>query len=118
MKKRFLLFVFFAFLIFGAANQKISAQITGGYGDADINSADVKKAAQFAVSQHRRKKKDGAKLISINNAYQQIVAGLNYKLCLRVKIKGRTRNITAVVYKNLQGKYSLTSWKNESECTI
>ena len=71
--------------------------------------------AQFATAEESRKKRVRVTLVSIEHAERQVVAGLNYKLCLRIKIKGKTHNVTAVVYQNLKQKYSLTSWA-EDDC--
>ena len=86
------------------------AQIAGGYGEASKTDPEFLSAARFAVKQERRKLGRRLSLISIERAEVQVVAGLNYRLCLKVKIKGKPQDITAVVYKNLKQKYSLSSW--------
>lgn len=83
--------------------------IAGGYAEADKTDPEVVAAARFAIKQKRRQIDHGA-LVSIERAEVQVVAGLNYRLCLKVKIKGQTRDVTAVVYKNLKQKYVLSSW--------
>ena len=47
----------------------------------------------------------------------QVVAGLNYRICMRVR-EGRraVRTATAVVYRDLRKRMSLTRWKNGA-CT-
>lgn len=84
--------------------------IVGGYADASNSDPEVVAAARFAIKTERQKLHTRITLLSIKHAEVQVVAGLNYRLCLRVKIKGRTRNVNVVVYKNLKQKYSLTSW--------
>jgi hypothetical protein len=84
--------------------------IAGGYADASNSDPEVGAAARFAVHAERQKLHARITLLSIKQAEVQVVAGLNYRLCLRVKIKGKTRNVNVVVYKNLKQKYSLTSW--------
>ena len=86
------------------------AQIAGGYREASKTDLEVLSAARFAIKQERRKLGRHLSLISIERAEVQVVAGLNYRLCLKVKINGKTREATAVVYKNLKQKYSLSSW--------
>src|SRR6266446_2894695 len=81
------------------------AQIAGGYRDASKTDLAVLSAASFAIKQERRKLGRHLSLISIERAEVQVVAGLNYRLCLKVKINGKTREATAVVYKNLKQKY-------------
>ena len=39
------------------------------------------------------------------------VAGLNFRLRLRVELGGQPRMVEAVVYRNLQGQHQLTSWQ-------
>ena len=84
--------------------------IVGGYADASNSDPEVVAAARFAINTERQKLHTRITLLSIKHAEVQVVAGLNYRLCLRVKIKGKTRNVNVVVYKNLKQKYSLTSW--------
>jgi len=86
------------------------AQIAGGYGEVSKTDPEVLSVASFAIKQERRKLGRHLSLISIERAEVQVVAGLNYRLCLKVKIKGKTREATAVVYKTLKQKYSLSSW--------
>jgi len=86
------------------------AQIAGGYSEASKTDPEVLSAARFAIKQERRKLGRHLSLISIERAEVQVVAGLNYRLCLKLKIKGKTQEATAVVYKNLKQKYSLSSW--------
>jgi hypothetical protein len=87
--------------------------IAGGYREASRAEPDVVSAAKFAIKQEKRKKGARLSLISIERAETQVVAGINYKLCLRVKIKDKIRNVTTVVYRNLQQRYSLASWEED-----
>lgn len=94
----------------------LSAQqepIAGGYSEAPQTDRDVISAAQFAAAEESRRKRVRVTLVSIEHAERQVVAGLNYRLCLKIKIKGKTHNVTAVVYQNLKQKYSLTSWAED-----
>jgi hypothetical protein len=84
--------------------------IVGGYADASNSDPEVVAAARFAINTEKTKLHARISLVSIKHAEVQVVAGLNYRLCMRVKIKGKTRNVNVVVYKNLKQKYSLTSW--------
>ncbi len=91
----------------------VSAQqepIAGGYSEAPQTDRDVISAAQFAAAEESRRKRVRVTLVSIEHAERQVVAGLNYKLCLRIKTRGEIHNVTAIVYQNLKQKYSLTSW--------
>lgn len=91
-----------------------SVPMVGGFRAAAANSADVKSAADFAVKTEnaRRGAKTAFSLSSIKKAEAQVVAGMNYRLCLEVASKGKKEQATAVVYRNLQNKYSLTSWES------
>lgn len=84
--------------------------IVGGYADTSNSDPEAVAAARFAIRTERTKLHTRITLVSIKHAEVQVVAGLNYRLCMDVKIKGRTRNVNVVVYKNLKNKYSLTSW--------
>ena len=83
-------------------------------------------AAKFAVKKRGKTQNAVINLISIRQAKTQIVAGLNYKVCLEVSVKKSGRKsvrqfVNAVVYKNLKNVYSLTSWtilKDASECSM
>ncbi len=93
----------------------VSAQILGGYSDVSVNDPDVIAAANFAVSEQAKQERaqgdhGSFKLQEILSAKKQIVAGTNYKLQLKVKVKNNIKNAEAVVYRNLQGTYQLSSW--------
>lgn len=85
-------------------------KIAGGFGDADKTDPEIVSAARFAIKQQRRKLGQSLLLVSIERAEIQVVAGLNYRLCLKVNVKGKTQEVTAVVYRDLKQKYSLSRW--------
>jgi len=86
--------------------------IAGGYGKISAKSAEAQGSAKFAVSARARRTGKRIVLWKVLNAEQQVVAGMNYKVCMRVFENGKARTVTAVVYKNLRNKRSLTSWSN------
>jgi hypothetical protein len=88
--------------------------VAGGYREASRTEPDVVSAAKFALREERRKKSVRLSLISIERAETQVVAGSNYRLCLRVKIRGKLRSVRTVVYKDLRQKYSLSSWEEDA----
>jgi hypothetical protein len=90
-------------------------QIAGGYSETPTDDRDAVAAAHFAIQKERQQLHARISLVSIKRAEVQVVAGLNYRLCMTVKVKGKTRDVTVVVYKNLKQKYSLTSWTAD-EC--
>ncbi len=85
-------------------------QLAGAYSETSNDNPDAVAAARVAIQKERQKLHTRISLVSIKRAEVQVVAGLNYRLCMKVKVKGKTRDVTAVVYKNLKLKYSLTSW--------
>lgn len=93
----------------------VSAQMMGGYSDVPVTDPGVIAAANFAVSEqagkeHAPRGHHGFKLDEILSAKQQVVAGMNYDLELKVKVNHGKKNAQAIVYKNLRDSYQLTSW--------
>lgn len=91
--------------------------VAGGFHKAPVDDAEIKAAADFAVSAAPKK----VKLAEIVSASQQVVAGMNYSLCLRVK--GRNigqltggRFVAAKVFRGLDRTYRLTSWQIVKTC--
>jgi len=96
------------------------AQRMGGYKEVAKDSPEVHEAAEFAVQEQGKKQEMTYKLVSIAHAESQVVAGINYRLCLKVGYHkadddaDTTEFVRAVVYRNLQKEYSLTSWAQEN----
>ncbi len=104
------------YLLIGGLFSVSAHQIVGNYRPISKSNADVVAAAKFAVKQEKRKKGNrGLSLVSVERAASQVVAGRNYKICMQVKMNGKTQNATAVVFLNLKNKFSLTSW-NKGVC--
>lgn len=89
--------------------------VAGGYGETAKDDPEARAAARFAISSQSRKLHARISLVSIKRAEVQVVAGLNYRICMRVRIKRKAKDVTVVVYKDLKKQYSLTSW-TEGEC--
>lgn len=95
------------------------AQRTGGYKEMAKDDAEAAAAAEFAVTEQGKKQEMTYKLVSVEHAEQQVVAGINYRLCLKVGYRKQdddvdtTEFVRVVVYRNLQRAYSLTSWTQE-----
>lgn len=103
----------FVFGVFAAESRVSAQEITGGYGDASVIEKDVRAAANFAVKSRSRSTGKTFTLVRITKAEVQVVAGLNYRLCMTVREgRKRARSVTAVVYKNLQNRRSLSRWKS------
>jgi len=95
--------------------------ILGGYKEVAPDDAGVVAAADFAVAEQAQKKDLTIKLVAIQHAQQQVVAGINYKLCLKVEVSEKdseatVKDVQVVVYRNLQNAHSLTSWE-DVECS-
>lgn len=115
MKKHIIFCSFVALFLFGifAAESRVSAQeMTGGYGDASVLDKDVRKAANVAIASRSRSTGKTLTLVRIVKAEVQVVAGLNYRVCMSVREgRKRAKTVTAVVYKDLRNRRSLTNWK-------
>jgi hypothetical protein len=97
------------------ARARQTPPLAGGYGDARVSEPQVLEAARFAVREEGRREGRRVSLVAVRRAEQQVVAGLNYRLRLSVRAGGRARDVTAVVYRNLKGVYSLAGWEAAGE---
>jgi hypothetical protein len=94
--------------------------IVGGYKVVATDDPGVQAAAEFAVSEQKKKQDGPLSLVSIEHAERQVVAGMNYRLCLKVKAADEddageeTQDVKVVVYQSLQREYSLKSWEEAS----
>lgn len=92
----------------------------GGYSSVSTSDPAVVAAAEFAVSEQKRKQGGPLSLTEIKRAERQSVAGTNYRLCMNVKAGDETDagveawDVEAVVFEKLPrapgNKYKLTSW--------
>ena len=82
--------------------------IVGNFRTASISDPEVKMAAQFALKAQKKSVKPT--LLAIERAQKQLVAGMNYQMTLKLKSGGKIQRAQAVVYRDLSGKFSLTSW--------
>jgi hypothetical protein len=96
-----------------------TAQRLGGYREIDKADEGATAAADFAVKAESEKKEMTYKLVSVEHAESQTVAGINYRLCLKVGYHKQDDDVDAtefvrvVVFRSLQNQYSLTSWTEE-----
>jgi hypothetical protein len=86
------------------------APIAGGYSERSTNDKGVKAAAAFAVRERRRRTRKRVTLVAILRAETQVVAGLNYRLLLRVREGRYQMTYFADVHENLRRRLSLRSW--------
>jgi len=119
MKKFVPFFLATVFLL--ALSVAASAQRVGGYSTTDVESDAVQEAATFAIEAQAEKSSKEIVLDEVLKAEVQVVAGRNYKLCMRVNSEaGEGQDavslvIQAVVYVDLKGNKKLSSW-TISEC--
>ncbi|HYJ46251.1 MAG TPA: cystatin domain-containing protein [Pyrinomonadaceae bacterium] len=112
-------------IVFGCAGVSFGQDddkppIVGGYSKVATNNPAVEAAAEFAVSEQKRKQGGPLSLTEIKRAERQVVAGTNYRLCLNVKAGDEDDagveawDVEAVVFEKLPrapgNKYKLTSW--------
>jgi hypothetical protein len=120
--KRFAVFAGLLFAMLGFTASLASQPMpTGGYSAVSANMKDVRNAAAFAIraeTKALREKGDARatrlELVKIITAEKQVVAGMNYRLKLKVKANGKIREAEAVVWWQAWRKpapYTLTSWK-------
>lgn len=106
-----------ATLLPGQAQQSVP----GGYSKAGVAGKEVTKAAAFAVKEEQKVMNQAAKdtapvklrLVKVLDAQQQVVAGMNYKLHMKVRLDGKAKEADAVVWWQSWRKpepYQLTSW--------
>ena len=113
-----MLIAVFGVIVGGAANTFAQTEVptVGGYKKVEATDKEVVAAANFAVKAQAKKQKSKIKLVAVNNAARQVVAGMNYQMCLSVETTDRKKKTAApqfvqvVVYQNIKNKYSLTSW--------
>jgi len=119
MKKGSHIFVLFVLAVAFSAIAT-SAQRLGGYKEIDKSDEGAAAAAEFAVKAESEKKEMTYKLVSVEHAESQVVAGVNYRLCLKVGYHKQdddvdtTEFVRVVVNRNLQNQHSLTSWTEEN----
>lgn len=103
-----------ALMIAGVTVASAQRPILGGYQSASVSDEEVIAAANFAVDK-RSEETEGLELDEILKAESQVVAGRNFRLCLRVKLGDDTQDVQVVVFRSLQGDFTLRSW-NPAEC--
>jgi hypothetical protein len=102
-----------------AAGARQKAPMVGGYKEIAADAPEVVSAAEFAVAAQARKKQTEIRLVSVESAERQTVAGTNYRLCLKVEEADAENNVDVtetvrvVVFRSLQKAYTLRSWQAE-----
>ena len=99
----------------------LSRSMPGGFSKVSVSSPSVVEAARFAVAAQSRALAGAGggqpvslELVKVLRAEAQVVAGMNYRLTLRVKEQGTARTVVAEVWSQPWQKdapYQLTSWQ-------
>ncbi len=102
--------------VFTFGSFPIHAEDVGAYSKAETDDSDVAAAANFAMKARektlRKTDKDAmVSLLEIVKASKQVVAGINYKMRLKVYINDKDQLVEVVVWKKLSDDYELSSWK-------
>ncbi len=84
--------------------------IVGDFRPASIKDPEVVMAAKWAVQARAKSSHQKITLLSIQSAEKQLVAGMNYRVALRVKTGTKIGRAKATIYRDLQNKYSLSGW--------
>ncbi len=92
----------------------INTNLPGGYSQVASNDELVVAAAEFAVTEQGKTQPNiQLKLEKVRSAQQQVVAGMNYKLALSVRVDGKAREAEAIVWWQAwrnPNPYILTAW--------
>ena len=93
------------------------AQVVGGYRPISTGDPMVILAARYALMSQNAQMSGKYTLKSINKAQSQVVAGVNYHVCISLRREDTVRTAEAVAYQNLQRKWAVTRWA-WNKCTI
>jgi uncharacterized lipoprotein NlpE involved in copper resistance len=93
---------------------RVADIVPGGYTAIDPADPEVRAAAEFAVSEHSSRTGTTVALRRVSRAERQVVAGLNYWLCLTVTVASQDIDVLVVVYRDVQQRLSLTQWSSGS----
>lgn len=101
-----------------APGLQASDAVTGAYIKGNTKDPAVVQAAQFALKQQSSQSGQPHTLQKIVQAQTQVVAGLNYRLCMKVRQGQPAKSITvmATVYRNLSQEWQLSEWNVVKNC--
>ena len=119
--KHIVVLVGLLFAMLGTIVTSPAQPIAGGYAKASVTEKEVQDAAAYAIEAQAKTmhgQKDGRstklELVKILAAEEQVVAGMNYRLKLQVKVNGKGKLANAVVWWQAWREpdpYQLTSWE-------
>jgi hypothetical protein len=93
-----------------ASSAANAVEMPGAWASADPFDPDVQEAARFAVQTFAVQGKRRVLFKEVNDSRQQVVAGLNLKLRIQVSEDGVDRSASVTVWRQPDGRYSLTEW--------
>lgn len=82
----------------------------GSYQAAEVND-EVREVARFAVREARQQTGGKLKLLKVLGCERQVVAGMHYRLRLKVRRAGEPALASALVFAALDGSRTLVSWQ-------
>ena len=84
--------------------------LLGGYREVDASLPDVREAADHAVSEHSTRTGTTLSTRHVFWAARQVMAGVRYRLCIETTSDGARMVATAVVFRTLDQRLSLSDW--------
>ena len=88
-----------------------AAPVAGAWAPADAFSPEVQEAARFAVQTFAVQNKARVLYKDVTQARQQVVAGLNFEIQLKVTLDVTSRRVSAMVWRQPDGSYRLQAWE-------
>ena len=92
------------------ASSVSGGSVVGNWSQIDPYHPDVQEAARFAVQTFAVQNKTRVLFKEVTLARQQVVAGRQWELNLDVVRDGTRHKVTATVWHQANGRYSLTDW--------
>jgi hypothetical protein len=92
---------------------KVAESAVGGYRSIDPADSGATAAAEYAFSEQASRAGTVLVLRRIVRAERQMVAGVNYLLCLEVAVAGQPQEVRAIVFRSLPQQMSLTEWSKQ-----
>ena len=118
MKIKFLILTALILAVASISFAQTNTPVVGGYKAVSVKDAGVVAAAEFAVSDHSEKNEVSLEIVAIQKAERQVVGGVNYRICVEVKVaeegNDETQFVLVTVFQNLKRAYKLSSWKPDA----
>ena len=89
----------------------LEERMLGGFRLTTTDNKNAKKSLDFAIAELAKEKSKKVELVKFHKVYQQVVAGMNYRMLVELKIDGVKEFWILQVYRDLKGKMQLTEKK-------